>query len=54
MAKQKDKEATVVAEFTVTSAEGTEVIRTFCASWVRAQELPTPVLISHTGWVRKD
>lgn len=54
MAKAKDKEAKVVAEFTVTSSEGTEVIRTFCAAWIRAWELPAPVRVSHTGWVRND
>lgn len=54
MAKKTDKEVTVVAEFTITSPKGTERVKTFCASWQRAWQLPTPVLISHTGWVRKD
>jgi hypothetical protein len=55
MAKQqKDKEVTVVAEFEISSSEGTEKIKTFCAAWVRAWQLPTPVAIAHVGWVRKD
>lgn len=52
--QKNDKTVTVVAELEVTSPEGTEEIKTFCAAWVRAWELPTPVAISHIGWVRKD
>jgi hypothetical protein len=50
----KKEVITVVAELTVTSSEGTETIRTFSDAWVRAKELPTPVLDSFNQWVRKD
>lgn len=54
MAQKKDNEVTVVAQLTVTSPEGTEKIKTFCAAWLRALELPTPVTVTHTDWIRKN
>lgn len=55
MAKQqKDNEITVVAEFELTSSEGTERIKGFCASWVRLLELSVPAKSSFVAWVRKD
>lgn len=58
MAKQqkdkKDNEITVVAEFELTSSEGVERVKGFCASWVRLLELPVPAQSSFVAWVRKD
>lgn len=53
MARHNDKgQITVVAENKVTSPEGTEIIKTFSASWARSMELPRPVTCEFTGFVR--
>lgn len=51
---KNDKDATVVAECTVTSPEGVEIIRTFDKAWHRALELPMPVNLQFNRFVRKD
>lgn len=52
--KDKSKEVTVVAELTVTSPVGVEVIKSFDAAWHRSLELPKPVHTILNGFVRKD
>lgn len=52
--QEKDKRATVVAELTVTSSEGVETLKSFDNAWHRALELPKPVEVRFTGFVRKD
>jgi hypothetical protein len=49
-----DKEVNVVPEFALVSPNGYESVRTFAESWRRAQQLPMPVTVALTRWVRKD
>lgn len=53
--KGKEKEKiTVVAECTVTSPEGTEVVRSFDKAWHRSLELDRPVNVMFNRFVRID
>lgn len=55
MAKhEKIQEMTVVAQLSLTSPAGEEIIKSFDKAWHRAFELPTPVIIKLLGFVRKD
>lgn len=57
MAKKDTKEViSVVAECTITSSLGVEVVRSFDAAWHRMREIgktTTPVNCRFTGFVRK-
>lgn len=53
--KKKDKEViTVVAELTVTSLDGSQVVRGFDKAWRVGYKEPVPVNIHFNGFVRKD
>ncbi len=53
--KKTEKEIiTVVAELTVSSSEGDEIVKSFDKAWHRALELPKPVTVTFNGFVRKD
>lgn len=56
MAKQgKTQEVvTVIAEFELTSPDGSEKIKGFCAAWQRLLALPTPARATMVGWARVD
>jgi hypothetical protein len=57
MAKKDDKKETMVAEIEITSALGTERIRSFDAAWTRMGEIgyeTLPVRCKLVGFVRKD
>jgi len=43
----------VVAELELTSADGTEIVRSFDKAWHRLLELPTPATCRLKGFVRK-
>lgn len=51
--KSKD-EVTVVAELTVISPLGSEIVRSFDKAWHHGLKLPRPVSVRLNGFVRKD
>jgi hypothetical protein len=56
MADKKDKkEVTVVPQLGLIAGDGNSyTVKTFDRAWHLALELPRPVSVVHTGWVRKD
>ena len=52
--KDKKEDVPLVAELSVISPLGEEIVRTFDKAWHRALEVPTPVNLSFRAFVRKD
>lgn len=51
---KKEDKISVVAELSLTSPQGTEIVRSFDGAWQRAKALPLPVHIQFIRFVRKD
>lgn len=53
MTKTKEK-ITAVAELTVISPKGKEIVRSFDKAWHRTKDLPLPARATFNGFVRLD